>query len=56
MKHEIVKYPTLEETIKNDYLLQMAKMNGVNKSGSINDSIKTMENVIRRMEQIKQLF
>jgi len=58
MKHEIKLYPTLEETIVNDWIVKLAKTNlEFGKWGiTINQRINNLDALKKRIEDIKKLF
>jgi hypothetical protein len=58
MKHEIKLYPTLEETIENDWIVKLAKTNlEFGKWGiTINQRINNLDTLKKRIEDIKKTF
>jgi hypothetical protein len=58
MKHEIKLYPTLEETIENDWIVKLAKTNlEFGKWGiTINQRISNLDTLKKRIEDIKKTF
>jgi hypothetical protein len=58
MKHEIKLYPTLEDTIENDWIVKLAKTNlEFGKWGiTINQRISNLDTLKKRIEDIKKTF
>jgi archaellum component FlaC len=58
MKHEIKLYPTLEETIENDWIVKLGKTNlEFGKWGiTINQRINNLDTLKKRIEDIKKTF
>jgi len=58
MKHEIKLYPTLQETIENDWIVKLAKGNlelGI-WGRTINQRQSNLEGLMKRIEEIKKQF